>query len=200
MSESLSDSYDLQKRIIMSSYKNKDIQELFDISADTVRVWSEEFKEYLSPLANPGSGRHRIFNDDDLSVFALVSSIKDKGLTYAEAHAALQAGQRGDVPELIEGRAIELQSNLELQIIKQKNEALQQERDNALQRVQNLQSQVSNLEGQLERADQDAGRVRSALDEARRRIEGLIKQIATLEVRLEMEKEKNRDTQKDDDK
>jgi DNA-binding transcriptional MerR regulator len=177
----------------MGSYRNKDVQTLFNISPDTVRVWSEEFGEYLSPLAKPGTGKHRIFNDDDLSVFALVAEVKSKGLTYNEAHASLKSGQRGDIPEMIEERGIELRANLQLQLLQQQNQQLELERNEAVRLVKELQSDVANLQGQLERADQNSERTRTELEQARSRIEELVRQITRLEIKMEMLQEQNKD-------
>jgi len=82
----------------MSDYKTIDVQQIFAISDETVRAWAREFSDYLSPLANPGTGRHRLFNLDDMRVFALVSEMKGKGLTFADIHVSLAAGERGQFP------------------------------------------------------------------------------------------------------
>jgi len=75
------------------------VAQTFAVSHQTVKNWSEEFTDFLSPTANPGTGRKRTFTLDDLRVFALIHDFHKRGYTYADAKVALGAGQRGDVPD-----------------------------------------------------------------------------------------------------
>src|SRR3954454_4310661 len=95
-------------------YKSSHVQRLFTVSPETVRNWSEEFGEYLSVTATPGTGRHRLFTHEDIEVFALVAELKDKGLTYTDIHAALQNNQRGEVPQMLVTQMQELQLSLKV--------------------------------------------------------------------------------------
>jgi DNA-binding transcriptional MerR regulator len=52
-------------------------------------------------MANPGANRHRLFSEEDLEVFSLVSEFKNQGKTYTDIHFALKTGQRGDPPTLL---------------------------------------------------------------------------------------------------
>jgi DNA-binding transcriptional MerR regulator len=81
-------------------YEPKHIEAAFRISSATVRNWSSEFERHLSPTARPGKNRHRTYTDDDLKVFALVSQMKNEGSTFADIHASLDAGQRGELPDM----------------------------------------------------------------------------------------------------
>lgn len=81
-------------------YSSQHVAALYDITVETVRSWSEEFKDYLSPTANPGHRRTRLFSPHDMEVFALVSQMKQQGQTFQDIHASLQAGERGQAPEL----------------------------------------------------------------------------------------------------
>lgn len=83
-------------------YKTNDIETIFNISHQTVKTWAAEFAGYLSPTATPEKGRQRVFTDDDLRVFALVSVFRKQGKTYEDMHAALRTGQRGDMPDVPE--------------------------------------------------------------------------------------------------
>ncbi|MBL8118775.1 MAG: MerR family transcriptional regulator [Anaerolineae bacterium] len=76
------------------------ISSVFHVAPQTVKRWASEFAPYLSADAAPAAGHRRAFNEDDLKVLALVASLKAKGKTFEEIHAALKAGQRGDVPEM----------------------------------------------------------------------------------------------------
>lgn len=82
----------------MAQYTTKHVTDLFLVSHETVKNWSQEFADYLSPSATPPAGTKRVFTDDDLRVFSLVSDYKKRGLTYSDAQVALKSGQRGEVP------------------------------------------------------------------------------------------------------
>ena len=78
-------------------YQTKDVCENFNISRQTVRTWTSEFAEYLSPSATPEKGQQRNFSDEDMAVFALVHEVKQRGGTYENAHLQLKNGQRGEL-------------------------------------------------------------------------------------------------------
>ncbi|MBZ0285712.1 MAG: MerR family transcriptional regulator [Anaerolineae bacterium] len=80
------------------SYSTAQISRLFNVARETVRKWSVEFSHFLSPNATPGQGRTRQFTESDIAVFALVSEMKAQGKVYDDIHAALGAGQRGEIP------------------------------------------------------------------------------------------------------
>src|SRR5690606_30310363 len=82
------------------TYSSRHTATIFGVSLETIRNWADEFQDYLSPLATPGHGKHRMYTFDDLRVFALVAELKQKGHTYADIHSSLQNGQRGDPPPL----------------------------------------------------------------------------------------------------
>lgn len=79
-------------------YTNVDVSEKFGISREAARQWANQFSKYLSPTANPEPGRQRNYDDDDLSVFALIASLKAQGAKVDEIFAALESGQRGTIP------------------------------------------------------------------------------------------------------
>lgn len=95
-------------------YKTGDIETTFNISHETVRAWAAEFAAYLSPTATPEKGRQRIFTEDDLLVFALVKTFRNEGKTYNEMHAALGAGQRGDLPDIPQSSNLPVQASAAL--------------------------------------------------------------------------------------
>jgi DNA-binding transcriptional MerR regulator len=71
---------------------------LYGIVLETARQWAIEFQDYLSKSGKPGKNKHRLFSDEDMQVFSLVAEMKQQGRTNEDIHAALKAGQRGDVP------------------------------------------------------------------------------------------------------
>lgn len=179
----------------MSEYKTKDVQALFNVSSETVRKWSEAFREFLSPNATPGHGRHRIFTLDDLRVFALVSEFKSMGKTYDDASIALANGQRAEVPEDIESGMDFLETSLQLDAASEQVKVL-------TERVQNLHDENIRLRALLEKAEEEVKRAREEAtqtrqearqgrDEVHSRIEKLQREIGRLEAMLEMERDKD---------
>ena len=64
------------------------------VSGTTIRGWTREYSEYLSPAANPPAGQPRQFVEDDLRVFATVATLRAQLVTTEDIRAALDAGQR----------------------------------------------------------------------------------------------------------
>jgi DNA-binding transcriptional MerR regulator len=126
-------------------YTTKHLIDLYAISHETVRVWAEEFREYLSVSATPPKGARRVFTDSDLEVFSLVADYKRRGLTYADAHTSLRAGQRGDIPnpESVDRLPAVIQDtvrrlNTEIDDLRKLLKAAETERDMARGKVEHL--------------------------------------------------------------
>jgi DNA-binding transcriptional MerR regulator len=79
-------------------YRSSHVATIYDISTHTVGTWAREFEEYLSPTANPGTKKQRMFTTEDMRVFSLVSELQKQGMAFAEIHANLKSGNRGDAP------------------------------------------------------------------------------------------------------
>lgn len=88
------------ERVFLVSYPSKHVLTLYKISAETLRKWTLEFRDYLSPTANPGAHKSRFYTIDDLQVISLISEQKNMGFKFEEIHANLQSGQRGVAPEI----------------------------------------------------------------------------------------------------
>ena len=81
-------------------YRSSHVATIYGISTHTVGTWSGEFAEYLSPTANPGKKKQRLFSNEDMRVFSLVSQLQQQGMTFTEIHANLKSGARGDEPDV----------------------------------------------------------------------------------------------------
>ena len=82
------------------AYTTRQIAALYSVSIETIRIWTLEFAEYLSPTAQPGRNKNRVYTVSDLEVLALVSELKGQGKIFSDVHLALKAGQRGAAPNL----------------------------------------------------------------------------------------------------
>lgn len=172
----------------MSQYKSRDLQSIFDVSGETIRVWADEFSTYLSPSATPGSGKHRIFSDEDLTVFALISEMKALGKTFEDVHVSLRTGQRGDLPSVIGQGRDRTESAIQVAVFRQQLDQVRSERDQAVEQAQQLHDEVIKLRTQLQyHADQD-----DKIDELNGKISELSKQIGRLEALLEVERDRNK--------
>lgn len=60
----------------------------------TVRAWTKEFGDFLSPTANPPRGEERQFTEEDAAVLRTVATLRDQGIEYADIIAALDRGER----------------------------------------------------------------------------------------------------------
>ena len=171
-------------------YNSRQVAALFGVALETIRNWGSEFQDYLSPLANPGQGRHRKYNPEDLAVFALVRDLKEKGLSYNDVHTALRGGERGRPPELAPNQvqaivvsererrlAIEVQT-LQATISQLQNRLAETEA--AQKEVEELRRKTVVLETRLEERQQHHEsrivELSQQLEEARRRIETLLEE------------------------
>lgn len=187
---------------------------LYKVTAETIRSWTEEFSDYLSPTANPGKGRHRIFTDDDMQVFAYIQERKQQGAVFEQIHAELANGNRGNVPPLPPGEIEVLVSDqqekrlsLQVENLQLALNRLKQQYDDALVRASEadeLKSKYIQIQTELDvirRVDNE--RIEELTDElsrARQKIEELSEKVGqsyakgvldTLERRGELPKQDN---------
>lgn len=107
------------------SYTTQHLAVFFGRSKATVRNWSVEFADYLSPTATPEEGKVRYFTEEDLKVFALIADYKDRDQTYEQIHMALSSGARGALPDLSESEIQSLATSERERRIALEVEALQ---------------------------------------------------------------------------
>jgi DNA-binding transcriptional MerR regulator len=159
-------------------YSSNHVCALFGVTRQTVSNWSEEFARHLSPTANPPAGGHRRFTDTDLQIFALVHDLRAAGLTFADAHASLDSGQRG-VVSLPDSDALATIEGPAQVALLQKT-------------VSALETKVSDLVGQLHQSETERAEVRgenvllkAQLKDALDKIDRLNREIGRLEPRID---------------
>jgi DNA-binding transcriptional MerR regulator len=136
----------------MEFYPTSAIAKLFDVAPATVKNWSRVFSQFLSPSARPEQGKKRLFNVDDLKVFALAHEYHARGLGYDDALFALQAGQRGELPnsalELPQSIPAALLTTLreEITTLRQQLKLAESERDMERGKTQLLEKQLADKE------------------------------------------------------
>ena len=75
-----------------------DFSRAYDVKPNTVRRWTAEFADFLSPEANPPTGDIRAYTDDDAHIIALVGEMRAANAPYNRIHAALADGELGMWP------------------------------------------------------------------------------------------------------
>jgi DNA-binding transcriptional MerR regulator len=140
----------------LMAYTTHQLAVFYNVTKETVRNWTTEFGEYLSPLTRPGKNKSRQYTTQDAEVMSLVAEMKQRGLSYADIHASLRSGARGRAPDV---------PPEELQLIATSDTA-----DQLALQVQQLQHALAATRAQLEQAQRDAASV-SALREEKTRLE-----------------------------
>jgi len=131
------------------------------VSPATVRNYTRQFADHLSPTASPPPGQPRRFTEEDLRVMATVKSLLTEGVTYEQARRRLADGlhlvEDLDLPlpprgrEPTETALVPMASvHLIVQPYIDQTEQLRKERDQALSRVVELERHLGRLEGLLE--------------------------------------------------
>ncbi len=184
---------------------------LYKVTAETIRAWSEEFTEFLSVMANPGKGRHRVFTDEDMQVFAYIAERKKQGALFEQIHAELANGSRGVTPplppeeiQMLVADEQEKRLSLEVEHLQLSFGRLKQQYEDALARAQQadeLKEKFIQAQIELEIVKRvDAERIQelaAELSRARQRIEELAEKVGqsyangvldTLERREELAK------------
>jgi len=167
-------------------YSNRQTAALFGVSLETIRNWAYEFTQYLSPTANPGKGKHRLYSQDDLEVFALADEMKKQGMTYADIHVALQNGQRGYPPNLApdEIQAIvvneqERRLSTEVEVLQRTCVQLQRQLEDAeakVRKAEEIREANIRLETLSQTQQQRVEELKEELEKARGRIEVLLEE------------------------
>lgn len=134
----------------------------------TIRYWTTEYGEFLSGRANPGDGRNRVFDHNDLVVLNTIRHLtKEEGLNSVDdVKIALRSGRRATAfPQVLTD---------------QEEEALQDVRlvpasdlARSLDQIQFLQQREGELSGQIRSLEEER-------DEALTMLAGRDRQIADL--------------------
>jgi DNA-binding transcriptional MerR regulator len=161
--------------MLLDMYQTKDVCEAFDISRQTVRIWTAEFAEYLSPSATPEKGQQRNFSDEDMAVFALVHEVKQRGGTYENAHVQLKSGQRGELPT--QHLPVQAEPEMHLSTLRAQITRLNNRLESAVIERDELRITAAQEKALRQRADEQ-------LREAQNKIDELNQEIGMLKARL----------------
>lgn len=174
---------------VMNKYKNEDLRDMFGISHETVRKYTIDFQEFLSEGANPDENKHRVYDESDLRVFAVIVSMKGSNHTDDDIRATLAAGQTGDLSSLLNDDTVALSPPMQAKLAKQEINNLRSQLELSVQEAQTWRDKANRLEGQIELLKAQLEQKQSGQADV---IE-LHKEIARLTVLLEMAKGKHID-------
>jgi DNA-binding transcriptional MerR regulator len=81
----------------ISRYRQpQEVAARLEVSPSTLRRWSEEFAEFLSPGADSSEGKqHRRYSDEDLATLITVKGLMADGLTYDQVRERLSNQHAG---------------------------------------------------------------------------------------------------------
>lgn len=146
--------------------KPHDVARWLQIGDSTVRAWSSEFGEYLSPTAVGGDNRRRDFTLQDRQILAVVKRYVDHNAPREEIHAELKRLQAGDWRELEAPTSAPDETAITAAPGGDMALAFNVERRALLREVSTLQERVRDLENKLdERADRAAEKQEALLRE-----------------------------------
>jgi DNA-binding transcriptional MerR regulator len=151
------------------TYFSKDLSRRFNITNETLRLWTIEFRRHLSPGALPGDGRHRHFTFEDLEVLTLVHEMRQQKSSYEEIHASLDAGERG-VPSIDPAALVPLESQKQLSLL--------------YETIERLKGQVAALESQLADEKKRADRAEGAHDGLKQQLTDAQETIIQLRIKI----------------
>jgi DNA-binding transcriptional MerR regulator len=157
------------------NYTTGQVMAIFSISRETVRNWSSEFAAFLSDSSKPGKGKHRVFSDEDMRVFALAGDLRRQGATHETIIANLASGQRGTPPQMDFTALAKTEQHQQIAFLQSTVMRLEAERAEAVERAHMLEKQSNEAQGQVKL-------LKEQLAEKEARIFELQKQIARLET------------------
>jgi DNA-binding transcriptional MerR regulator len=167
-------------------YTSRHLATLFDVTVETIRLWTIEFAAYLSPTAQPVPNKTRQYTQDDLEVLTLVAKLKSEGSTFADIHANLKSGQRGTAtvrnPEeisQISTASREQRLVLEVERLQRLMVQMQQELETQRQiaeQVTTTREENVRLQARLENSQRERERLEQQVKELADRIEYLARE------------------------
>ena len=132
--------------------KPHEVGERIGLSTSAIRTWSMgEFKQYFSPTAQGGEGRHRDFTDTDTQIINYINDLKKRSVPIEEIHASLkqlQAEDWIDLPPLPQLPSDTTPVPVMPREVAQT--AIQSERRSMMREIGTLQERIEKLEKQLE--------------------------------------------------
>jgi DNA-binding transcriptional MerR regulator len=146
--------------------KPSDVATIINVSPVTVRAWSTEFAQWMSPTGAGGDGRHRDFTDTDIKVLFYIKTQKASGRNPDEIAAALTsmqgAGEFNNLPLPNENYHAEMPV-LPAAVVDETRRALMRENAMLQERINQLESKLEAQQADRERLLRELGDIRADL-------------------------------------
>jgi len=177
--------------------KTPDLARYLGVSSNTIRNWTNEFKDYLSNAATNVNARQRIYNDRDVLVIGTIAQLSGAGSTYSEVHSKLSNGYRIESLENVAGGidtrvipAAAVEQMIDATEVRLELERVSAERDKLLDMVQGLQTQLQEEQERF-KAELEAARNEKTeeLTKRQEQVETLLERVGRAEAQVELLKE-----------
>lgn len=136
-------------------YNTRHLTEIFSIAPSTVKKYCGIYGRFLSENARPEKGSHRLFDADDLRVFAFVVDNLKTGARHDDIIVSLANGARGDLPSQHGDYTLTMEKGEQITMLQT--------------RIMQLEARVLELEGEREKriaAEAQVALLRDLLREA----------------------------------
>lgn len=155
------------------------LAKLIEVSPDTVRRWTKDYRGYLSPTGSPVKGQTRILTGHDIAVLSYVATLRENGENHEQITDRLDDLRRGDWQDLppVPREWMEADQTVDM------TDAITRAREIAT--VAQLQTELTYTERQLQKAQAQADQLQSELDELRKDKTTADTRVHSLEVELE---------------
>lgn len=153
------------------NFTNTEAAALFSVSREQVRRWAKKYHVYMSPMANPPDEGMRQYNEDDMGILSLIWQSKRK--SFQDIVAAIQNGQRGDLPDDVTALAMIGSKNIpahlqkrvtileaQIELLKKSNQELYEGKLQSDTRVDMLEKQLKEKELELRKAYEEIGQLK----------------------------------------
>ena len=167
--------------------KTGELARWLNISVSSVKTWSREFGEFLSPAAQGGdNSARRYFDEQDARVLAFVADLRDKNIPWEDIHATLKTLQAKEwtglppmptAPPGVTPQPVVTQSEAQ--------SALVQQRQALTREIAILSDRVTDLQDKLEVEREAHSQTREALTAAQGQLGLLQGKLAILEPERE---------------
>ena len=182
------------------------LAKLINVHPDTVRRWSKDYRQFMSPTATPQKGKTRVLTTHDAAVLLYVSTSRDNGLDRAEILerlAELQTGGWADLPEIpsdwfadpsedtmsVETAAVRASQVAQIAVLQKELEHTRSELETAQRALVEAQHRVSSLEDEIAalRASSETveGELQDSLHQRELELERAKQDVARLEGQLQ---------------
>lgn len=133
------------------------VSHLIGVSNDSIRRWTSEYAEFLSPTAGPAKGATRVIAPHNLAVLSNTAILRDSGLGHEETRARLAEMQDDDWKDLPSVPHEWFEDNETMTVVQAAGRA------HELATIAALQTELTHVRSELVRAENRVGELQAQL-------------------------------------